>query len=174
MGWFRRTKSRDEQAAPLRAFLDSRRGVEAYVEPATQFNPTTLVLVAGDGESMRRQVQSAQWAMNFCRKAEIPCYDVNRVGYPKRMREYKQASKERSEARTAQESGPPPMSGAERDAVMVLETIAGADPLGDRPSNDELRGLYKRARIQAHPDRHGGDRSRWDQVEAAARKLGII
>lgn len=172
MGWFRRTRSQSADAAPLQEFLGSRRGVEGFVEPATQFNPTTLVLVAGDGESMRRQVKSAQWASNFCRKAEIPCYDVNRVGYPQRMRDYKQAKKKQAGPETtARPAGPSP---AERDAVMVLESVAGAEPGPDSPSNDELRTLHRQARIKAHPDRHGGDRTRWDQVEKAARTLGLI
>lgn len=174
MGWFRRTKTQAADAAPLREFLQSRRGVEGYVEPATQFNPTTLVLVAGDGESIRRQVKSAAWASDFCRKAEIPCYDVNRIGYPQRMREYKQAARDRTRAEEAprrESTGP---SSAERDAILVLETIAGADPVADgRPSDDVLRSMHRQARIAAHPDRHEGDRGRWDQVEQAARTLGL-
>lgn len=38
---------------------------------------------------------------------------------------------------------------------------------------DELRRAYRRARAAAHPDRHGGDQTLWDQVEQAARVLGI-
>lgn len=33
--------------------------------------------------------------------------------------------------------------------------------------------LRKRARSFAHPDRHGGDQTLWDQVEQAARVLGM-
>lgn len=36
-----------------------------------------------------------------------------------------------------------------------------------------LDQLYRRARARAHPDRHGGDRTLWDQVEHAARVLGV-
>lgn len=32
---------------------------------------------------------------------------------------------------------------------------------------------WKRARAAAHPDRNGGDRTLWDQVEQAARVLGV-
>lgn len=34
--------------------------------------------------------------------------------------------------------------------------------------------LYKRARRLTHPDHHAGDRSLWDQVEQAAKALGLI
>lgn len=38
---------------------------------------------------------------------------------------------------------------------------------------DSLRSLYRSARRYAHPDRNGGDQTRWDQVEQAARVLGV-
>lgn len=37
----------------------------------------------------------------------------------------------------------------------------------------ELQRAYRRARAAAHPDRHGGDQTLWDQVEQAARVLGL-
>ncbi len=43
----------------------------------------------------------------------------------------------------------------------------------DRTSTDVLRKLWKAGRSNAHPDRHGGDQSLWDQVEEAARVLGL-
>ena len=36
-----------------------------------------------------------------------------------------------------------------------------------------LEQLYRRARAKAHPDRHAGDRTLWDQVEQAGRVLGV-
>ena len=36
-----------------------------------------------------------------------------------------------------------------------------------------LQRAHRRARAFAHPDRHGGDRTLWDQVEQAARVLGV-
>lgn len=33
--------------------------------------------------------------------------------------------------------------------------------------------IWRKARAAAHPDRHGGRRELWDQVEAAARALGL-
>lgn len=38
---------------------------------------------------------------------------------------------------------------------------------------ERFRELYRMARSRWHPDRTGGDRTRWDQVEAAARVLGV-
>lgn len=39
------------------------------------------------------------------------------------------------------------------------------------PDSDEK--LVRNARAYAHPDRRGGDRSAWDQVDEAARALGV-
>lgn len=51
--------------------------------------------------------------------------------------------------------------------VEVLARIAGESP--KLPES----ALLRRARAAAHPDRNDGDRSLWDQVEAAARTLGL-
>ncbi len=98
MAWWSRLRgegprrSRAEQVsdpatsvAHFRAFVSSRRGVEAYVEPATQVTTTTVVLVAHDGEWTRRALPAAQ-AYEMGRALGIPVYDVNLTGYPARMR----------------------------------------------------------------------------------------
>ena len=72
----------------LEAFATSRRGVEAFVEPETPTTPTTLVLVAGDGEWTRRRAGSRQDAFELGRRLGVPVYDVAAVGYPSRMREW--------------------------------------------------------------------------------------
>lgn len=36
------------------------------------------------------------------------------------------------------------------------------------------KSAHRSARAQAHPDRHGGDRTLWDQVEQAAAVLGVV
>jgi hypothetical protein len=72
----------------LRSWAESRRGVEGFVEPQTQFTATTLVLVAADGEWTRRRVASPKAAFDFGSKAGIPVYDVAATGYPPRMREW--------------------------------------------------------------------------------------
>ncbi|MEO6510857.1 MAG: hypothetical protein ABIO16_07700, partial [Nocardioides sp.] len=102
MGIFRGRKARTDGGAvvsdrnasradldALREFAESRRGVEAYLEPKTSVTQTTLLLVAADGESIRRRVTSAQAGHDFARKKlKIPVYDSNLVGIPARKREY--------------------------------------------------------------------------------------
>lgn len=105
MGWFsgKRGKTRTPAAAALDAatiahledFVRSRRGVEAFVEQPTTFNPTTLLLIAFDGEWTRRSVPDPAWARTFARRHGLPAYDAGVVGYPQRMRDYN--SRRRSE-----------------------------------------------------------------------------
>ncbi len=73
----------------LEEFARSRRGVEAFVEPQTVMSSTTVGLVAHDGEWTRRAVPNPQTAFSWANKLGIPCYDVNLVGYPQRMRDWK-------------------------------------------------------------------------------------
>lgn len=183
-----------DDLADLRAWTTERQGVEAYVEPATTFMETTVVLVADDGESLRRRVASAKAAADFARKAGIPIYDTNRVGYPQRMRDYAIRQQGRASGSAAATGGPPrgtrassrsssgsaapsaplPMSTAVREAVATLQV--SADVAGDvshRPDDETLRQWWKQARARSHPDRRGGDRTEWDEVEQAARTLGL-
>jgi len=106
MGWFSRRSSRkgdgrqgrsdgpqmeiDRKAveAHLRAFVETKRGVEAYVEPATSVTTTTIVLIAWDGEWTRRAVGSPKDGFDISQKLGVPVYDVNKTGYPNRMREW--------------------------------------------------------------------------------------
>jgi hypothetical protein len=92
----RRTKQRPGTARAatsddlrhLEAFATTRAGVEAYLEPRTTVTEPTLVLVAHDGEWTRRRVEGPRAAADFARRRAIPLYDVVKVGYPKRMREW--------------------------------------------------------------------------------------
>ena len=98
MAWFRRgTKSqgptidRDAHRGDmdhLEEFVRSRRGVEAYLEPRTMMTQTTLMLIAHDGEWTRRRVMSPDAARRWASGLSIPFYEVARVGYPQRMRDY--------------------------------------------------------------------------------------
>ncbi len=106
MGWFSRRHSRKGNGRPgrsdgpqmdidrkaveqhLRSFVDSRLDVEAYVEPATSVTPTTIVLIAWDGEWTRRAVNSPKEGFEISQKLAVPVYDVNKTGYPNRMREW--------------------------------------------------------------------------------------
>lgn len=191
MGIFRGRKARTDGGAvvsdrdakradldALREFAESRRGVEAWIEPKTSVTQTTLLLVAHDGESIRRRVASPQAGHDFARKKlQIPVYDSNLVPIAARKRDYDLAkARSTGSASTTTRTAPPETARKtprELRAIMTLETIAGTDPLSDNPSFDELMRVYKKARSQAHPDRRGGDRERWDTVEDAARALGL-
>lgn len=72
----------------LAAFAGSRVGVEGFVEPETAQSGTTLVLVAADGEWTRRLTGSREEAFAIGRRLAVPVYDVQAVGYPRRMREW--------------------------------------------------------------------------------------
>lgn len=72
----------------LESWTASHRGVEAFVEPRTTVTETTVVLIAHDGEWTRRRIGDEQAAFRLGRKLGIPVYEVSKVGYPKRMREY--------------------------------------------------------------------------------------
>jgi len=68
--------------------MDSRRGVEAFVEPPTSVYAMTMVLVAADGEYVRRPIRDDRQARTLTRKHGVPLYDARIVGYPKRMRDF--------------------------------------------------------------------------------------
>ncbi|GAA3535849.1 hypothetical protein GCM10022234_35730 [Aeromicrobium panaciterrae] len=187
MGIFRGRKARTDGGAvvsdrnaskgdldALRAFAESRKGVEGYIEPKTSVTQTTLLLVAADGESLRRRVASAQAAAEFARKKlNIPVYDANLVGIPSRKREYDLRKAKGATPPRSSTPAPVKQTPKELAAIMTLESVAGVDPLPTNPSFDELMVVYRKARKQAHPDRLGGARAKWDQVEDAARALGL-
>lgn len=88
-----------DDIAHLEAFASSRQGVEIYVEPATTVTPTTVALVARDGEWTRRKVDGPQDAANLGRRLGVPVYDVAAVGYPDRMRQWTSAKREAEKQR---------------------------------------------------------------------------
>lgn len=90
-GTTRKSDSDDERH--LRDFIETRTGVEGFVEPRTAVSDYTLLLVAHDGEWTRRRVPSVAWAHAFCNKNRIPSYDAAVVGYPSRMREWNARNK---------------------------------------------------------------------------------
>lgn len=101
MGLFNRRKrhaawdrgSTREDILHLKEFVDTRTGVEAYLEPVTMATETTVVLVAHDGEWTRRRVETPDEAYALAKKWSIPIYDTQRVGYPPRMREWTERHK---------------------------------------------------------------------------------
>ena len=90
----------DDDSAHLSAFAGSRAGVEGFVEPQTMTTSTTLVLVAADGEWIRRRVPSPKAAFDLGRKLAIPVYDVAATGYPQRMRDWTAMRKAAGEPRS--------------------------------------------------------------------------
>lgn len=101
MSWFARRSKRpgtlraasSADVEHLTEFVRTRSGVEAYLEPRTTVTDTTVVLVASTGEWTRRRIESPDKAADFARRHAIPLYDVAKVGYPKRMREWTQQRK---------------------------------------------------------------------------------
>lgn len=97
MAWWKRGRAQqaphgggdlDSAQGHFEDFVRTRRGVEAYVEPATHVSATTVVLIAHDGEWTRRALPSRPVAFDVARSLDIPVYDVNLTGYPARMREW--------------------------------------------------------------------------------------
>jgi len=72
----------------LRQWVAEHTGVEAYVEPKTTVTDVTVVLVAADGEWTRRRAGGDAGARRLSERLHIPVYDVQKVGYPQRMRDY--------------------------------------------------------------------------------------
>ncbi len=81
-------KSSKLSTKELEEFIRTRVGVEGYLEPKTAIYSTTLLVVAADGEYLRRPVRDRKQAESVCDEADIPLYDAARVGYPRRMRDY--------------------------------------------------------------------------------------
>lgn len=99
MGLFDRLRGRrrsragkgSDSAADLRylqRWVAEHTGVEAFVEPKTTVTDVTVVLVAADGEWTRRRAGGDAGARRLSKQLKIPVYDVQKVGYPQRMRDY--------------------------------------------------------------------------------------
>ncbi len=107
MAWFRRrpaTPSRSNRPTQkddfqhLEQFVQTRRGVEAFLEPKTTVTDTTVLLIAHDGEWTRRRVPSVDAARVWGNRVGIPVYDVALVGYPQRMRDFNERRKRAEQA----------------------------------------------------------------------------
>lgn len=72
----------------LLEFARTRRGVEAYLEPRTRLYGDSVLLVADDGEYLRRPIPDVDAARRLLREQGVPVYDAARTGYPKRVRDY--------------------------------------------------------------------------------------
>ena len=169
MALFRRSKVVRDDLEALSEWVASRSGVEAYVEPRTSMSPTTVVLVAGDGEFTRRPIATPRAAAEFARQVGIPVYDTNRFGLPQRMRDYAV----RMQGRQQNGTSPVALRGVEREALQTIADAADQPVPAITVGREELRGILRSARANAHPDRNDGDRSRWDAIEDAATVLGL-
>ena len=78
-----------EDRGAMERFIKTRQGVEAYIEPRTLAQPLSVVLVAADGEWLRFTVSDEGSFRKFAYKHALPVYDAGRIGYPKRMRDYR-------------------------------------------------------------------------------------
>ncbi|MGV0717267.1 oxidoreductase [Mycolicibacterium sp. XJ662] len=91
-GKFRRgARTKSGQATDLqylRQWVADHYGVEAFVEPKTTVTDVTVVLVAADGEWTRRTTGGEAGARRLSQRLNIPVYDVQKVGYPQRMRDF--------------------------------------------------------------------------------------
>lgn len=86
-----RSSNRPDPAAVLaylRQWVAEHEGVEAFVEPQTTVTEVTVVLVAADGEWTRRRTGGDAGARRLSDQLRIPVYDVQKVGYPQRMRDF--------------------------------------------------------------------------------------
>lgn len=184
VGLFRRRstsrKARSADQAAIAEFIDSRRGVEAYLEPRTSVTATTVVFVAHDGESMRKPFDSPKAAAEFARKNRLPLYDTNKVGYPQRMRDYNTRSATRPKTSTPPPTAAPRASRPasrwtpeQLKAIRELQFIAEVDVTDGNLDEDALTKLIRAARAQAHPDRNSGDRSAWDRIDRIARLVDL-
>jgi hypothetical protein len=96
VGLFDKLRSRADRPADgtsadlayLRAWVAQHHDVEGFVEPKTTILGLTVVLVAADGEWTRRRAGTERDAMRLSDRLGIPVYDVEKVGYPQRMRDF--------------------------------------------------------------------------------------
>jgi len=82
------TSDRAADLRYLQQWVAEHKGVEAFVEPKTTVTEVTVVLVAADGEWTRRRAGGQSGARRLSDRLKIPVYDVQKVGYPQRMRDY--------------------------------------------------------------------------------------
>jgi hypothetical protein len=90
----------EEDRMAILQFVESRTGVEAYLEPKTVVSPLSVVLVAKDGEWRRFHLQDDAYIRELVATRNLKVFDAIRVGYPKRMREYRPGKESESEGGT--------------------------------------------------------------------------
>jgi hypothetical protein len=91
----------------MRQWVAVHDGVEAFIEPKTTVTDLTVVLVAGDGDWTRRRAGGDAGAKRLGERLNIPVYDVQKVGYPQRMRDHdarRRIERERAARRQLEDS----------------------------------------------------------------------
>jgi hypothetical protein len=81
-------RKKGPELSRLHDWVATHRGVEGYIEPRTNTNPTTLLLVDRDGDHKRAPLRDPAHGRKFCERHGIPVYDAQVIGYPKRMRDF--------------------------------------------------------------------------------------
>ena len=76
----------DERRDDILEFLNTHRGVEAYVEPKTVMSPKSVVLVDEAGDWRRFELREDAYLRRLAGERGLPIYDAARTGYPPRMR----------------------------------------------------------------------------------------
>jgi hypothetical protein len=76
----------EERRDDILEFLDTHRGVEAYVEPKTVMSPMSVVLVDGVGDWRRFELREDVYLRRLAAERGLPIFDAARTGYPPRMR----------------------------------------------------------------------------------------
>jgi hypothetical protein len=76
----------DERPEAIEEFLNTHRGVEAYVEPVTVISPRSVVLVDEAGEWRRFPLGEDAPLRRLSAERGLPIFDAGSTGYPPRMR----------------------------------------------------------------------------------------
>lgn len=77
-----------EDREGILAFVTSRQGVEAYVEPRTVIHPLSVVLIAADGEWRRFELRDDAYLRELVKERGLRVIDASRFGYPERMKRH--------------------------------------------------------------------------------------
>ena len=85
-----------EDREAILAFVTTRAGVEAFMEPRTLTYPLSVVLVAADGEWKRFHLADDSFIRSLTSSHAVPVFDAAKVGYPERMRRYKRGGEDPS------------------------------------------------------------------------------
>jgi hypothetical protein len=132
----------------LEAFIGSRAGVEAYLEPKTAIYSTTLLLVADDGEYLRRPVKDHDQAVELCGRTNVPLYDARKVGYPRRMKDYDRGVR----PNRVDLDDLPPWPGDDHAGPAAPGADAGGPPAADPPRGSAAPPRDADGPTDARPD----------------------